>query len=378
MKIAFLCPTLDTDYLKCARALQSAGAEVAFFTFIRDQYPQTTADLPVIRLGRVKHGHYLARFPRLLTAAVKTRKLLSEYDCLYAFNWEMALMGIVATRGSRLRPVIVLQMLDIRPAMLGLGLAGRAFRFAERRVLGRVDLLCLTSQAYLDHYYRPIQKFQGRPVFILENKLAADCRAITPAGSAEGPRNGERIKIGYFGLIRCRKSCQLLEKAVEQGKGRVSLYLRGIPLGEVPDLNNFASGSTWIRYGGEYRAPGDLPDMFSQIDLLWIASPYEDETRIKTDWRWKRTNRFYQGCCFQKPMLAWKNTADGDEVEKLGLGLSLDPEAPDRAVEDILNISSEDLGRWRSNLAKLNPEIYTYTDEHQRIYGIIRDILRQR
>ncbi len=156
--------------------------------------------------------------------------------------------------------------------------------------------------------------------------------------------------------------------------GRIRLYLRGIALGSAPDLEEYAAGSDWISFGGQYQAPRDLPEMFKEIDLLWIASPYEDESRLKTDWRWKRTNRFYQACRFRKPMLAWKNTADGDEVEKLGVGMTVDPESPQRAAEAVGGISRRDLGHWRSNLAKLSRGVYTYTDEHRKLYRIIQGL----
>lgn len=378
MKIAFLCPTLDTDYLKCARAFRAAGAEVALFSFIRERYPVAVADLPVTRLGMVEHGKYLSRSFQMLLTVRRIRKFLSGYDCLYAFNWEMALLGLLASSRAASRPVFVLQMLDIRAAMLGSGPVGRFFRFWERRVLNRVDLLCLTSRAYLDHYYRPVQRFAGRPVFILENKLEAGLPGLDSGRETPSPDGEIALRIGYFGLIRCRRSCEVLGETVEKGAGRVSLLLRGISLGGAPDLEEFAARSQRIEYGGEFRAPIDLPEMFGRINLLWVASPYEDESCCRTDWRWKRTNRFYQGCRFRTPMLAWKNTADGEEVQRRGLGLTLDPDSPAQAAKDILNISPADLRRWRSNLAKLPREIYTYTDEHRRIFAMIQEAARLR
>jgi succinoglycan biosynthesis protein ExoL len=376
MKIAFLCPSVGANHFKYAHGFKEAGAEIRFFCFYRKQYPTSDGDLPITLLGTIEHGKYLARIPRIISAAVNYRRALKEYDCIFAFNWEMAMLAIIAFWGKRDRPAIILQMLDIRPIMMGAGPLSKLFRFTERRVLARIDLLCLLSRFYLDRYYLPVQGYRKRPFFILENKMYEDASLIEESRKTSGHSRSGGIEIGYFGLIRCRKSCEILKQAVLQGEGKLKLYLRGISLEDGPDLEEYSAGCDDIVYEGEFQPSRESAGMFSRVDLAWIASPYKDDRRVRSDWRWKRVNRFYQSCFFGKPMIAWKDTDDGDAVEKYGIGLTVDPEAPERAVRDILGITEKDLERWRSNLNQLPREVYTFTDEHEKLYRIMQSLRR--
>lgn len=377
MRIAIIAPSyINTNIVKCASGLRDCGAYVHLFCFKRKTYPASDLNFPVTILGIIDHRKYLKRFPKIVTAAIKNRRSLLAFDCIYAFNWEMALLAIIAVWGMTTKPVIVLQTQDIRTKMLDSGILGRALRFLERRVLSRINLLSVSSIHYLKNYYVPIQKLLNCPSFVLENKLFHFNSSGYGYSGHRSVRGSHGIVIGYFGLIRCWKSCDILQKTVDRGRGKILLYLRGIPrmLRNVSDLNEYAARSEHITYEGEYRTPEDLVEMFSRIDILWIASPYEDDCQEQSAWRWKRTNRFYMGCFFGKPMIAWKNTADGDEVEKYDLGLTIEPKCPKRAIEDILGITSTDLERWQSNIGKLSREVYIYTDEHQRLYGIIQGL----
>jgi succinoglycan biosynthesis protein ExoL len=225
-----------------------------------------------------------------------------------------------------------------------------------------VRIVVATSPAYVSEYFKGWQHLNQVDYYVIENKLEPDgvsvpqvVRPVMPDGV---------LRIGYFGLLRCERSWEILKRAAKEGRGRLLIVVRGIPMG-LPNLVAEAQALPHIEYGGPYEAPADLPTLYSQIDMVWAAYGYMG--RRIGNWRWARTNRFYESCFFGKPMFAQTDTADGHVVSELGLGTCVDMASIEKAAESILNISATDMEAWVSNLRCLAPELYVHTDEHQRL-----------
>jgi hypothetical protein len=89
---------------------------------------------------------------------------------------------------------------------------------------------------------------------------------------------------------------------------------------------------------------------------------------------WNRTNRFYEGCAFQTPMIAQIGTQDGAVVAGRGLGPSVDLLEADAVVDRITRITRAEIERWRANLAHLPESIYRENGEHERLTLQIREL----
>ena len=137
----------------------------------------------------------------------------------------------------------------------------------------------------------------------------------------------------------------------------------------VRNLDAYVSENDWIEYGGPYKSPNDLSQLYGQVDIVWICCTYE--VRKMGNWMFARANRFYEACCYKRPMIARTSTADACVVEERAIGLCIDLSDVRGCVEQILAISPEQLQLWRENMDKVTRDIYFYTDEHQRLLDII-------
>src|SRR3546814_11862491 len=79
------------------------------------------------------------------------------------------------------------------------GSVSRLFRWAERQLLKRSDLLVVSSPGFDRHYFRSVQGYRGR-LFLLENKIRF---AQASAVARTRPRPEER-RVGKECVSPCR------------------------------------------------------------------------------------------------------------------------------------------------------------------------------
>lgn len=363
MKMIFLFPVaLDARCHKRLQSLKKLGVQPKVLAFERDLYLGKFIPGEYKLLGKIQHRKYVRRFLPFVKVLPRMRATTKDADVIYAFGLDLLLLGWLASLrlGNRLK--IIYEVADIREVLLGTRLVSRFLRRLERFLLRKVDLLVVTSEAFISEYYRGIQGLAHLRNQVIENKLEPDL--LPQVAEKQRERAGGALHIGYFGIIRCPRSWAILKLAARKGGGRVKVYVRGIPMG-VDNLEEESDAIPHIKYDGPYVSPHELPEMYGQIDIVWIVAQYHEGR--EGNLTWARTNRFYEACYFQRSMIAQIETQDGRVVEEKGLGVCLDLGDIEGAVARILSISDFNLDRWRKNLANLPERIYVYTDEHKQL-----------
>ena len=80
------------------------------------------------------------------------------------------------------------------------------------------------------------------------------------------PPMGPPWRIGWFGMIRCRKSLRVLSALADAAEGAIQIIIRGRPStsvfsdfgAELKDLRN-------VRYLGPYSNPADLSNIYGEV-----------------------------------------------------------------------------------------------------------------
>jgi len=369
MKITYLLPVAShVRYHKRVSALQALGCEAKILAFERDYYPGKPWPDGYLSLGKIQNENYCRRPAPFAKALPIVLKEAEESDVIYAFGLDTLFLAWLASRFSSKHQKIIYEVGDIRAVLLGKSLLARSLRRLERFLLRHVHILVVTSEAFISGYFHGIQGLMTLRYQVIENKLDESAFPTSPSPIDYNKEDGG-LRIGYFGLIRCCRSWQILKRVVNAGSGQAQLYLRGISMGEQ-DLDEEARIDPQIDYGGPYVVPDDLPSMYGQVDMVWACYPYQGDGL--GNWRWARTNRFYEACRFQRPMFAQKGTEDGRLAETLGLGVSLDLGDVEGTVDRILQIKHTDIDRWRQNMAALPKEVYTLSNEHKKLIRAIQ------
>ena len=355
--------------------LKQAGYTVEAIAFERDYHSGRMPDCSVEKLGKIAHGHYLQRVLKIISAIPAMRRALKRNQIVYAFGTDMALMAHVA--GLGLKRSLILEVGDIRKAQIAKGLKGRLVRMLERYVIGARRLLVVTAPGFIDAYYRQWLKTSVSAI-VIENKLdfSPDDDVFqnqTQCPSAGLPLVDRPLRIGYFGLLRCDWSWQVLEELALSQQGKIEIVAAGYVMRPI-DLAERAAKFENIRYLGEYRSPQDLPNLYGGVDIVWAC--YPPPGPVNSDWQWAqsicRSNRFYESCFFKKPIISVAGSGDAHEVERYNIGLIVRDQSIKKTAEAICEISCSDLIQWHDNLLKLPKEAYLYTAESDELNNAIK------
>lgn len=256
------------------RSFLRAGITLTAFTFRRHKFNTDYApEWENVPLGETVDRNYFRRLPALLRGLrriLEHRETLSSADFIYARNFDLVLLALAARALSGTSAKIVYEVEDVQEIFFKRTVSGALFRWIERRVLARIDLLVPLSPGFVHGYFEPVQGYQG-PSQVLENKLQLGDKsdAPTPAGR-EWEDVSDRWVIGWFGTLRCPKSMKLLEEIAEAMGDKVEIYTRGYPTetGLEAYMEIVNRHPNWT-YDGEYTIPDDLEQMYGRVHFSW-------------------------------------------------------------------------------------------------------------
>lgn len=359
MTVVFVLPVSGQPrYWKRIDALTGEGAEATVLTFDRP-YVKAGHDHEgrAEVIGSMKHGKYLQRLAALTRAIAPIYRRTREADFLYCFGTDLAVLGVVV-RVFRRRLQLVVEIGDVRPVMVEDGLKGIVLRAVERLALRHAAVIVVTSPAYRDRYLLDPQGATAGKILVAENKVDPRVRELAEPIRGDDVTPGSVLSIGYYGLIRCRKSWSLLARIAQTlpDRFRVDVWGRLILDHSWTDLQVLPPN---MAYHGEFRNPDDLSTMFRRFDLVWVAHAHGT-----TNTDWARANRFYEACCFGKPMIGQRGTLDGGEIDRLDMGFCIDLNDADEALDRIASITARDVSSWRSHVLALDEAVYQYGGEH--------------
>lgn len=356
-------------YSKRIAMLQEHGLSVSAVAFERNYHKGRLPNCSLQILGKIKHGSYLRRVLTFVRALPKLRSEARKADFVYAWGPDMACYALFATMGLK-KPVVV-EIGDIRKIQLAKSLRGLIVRVCERFFVERYALLVSTSQGFIDGYYRSMLGSRISAM-VIENKMERDAFPDgIPAFAA--PSTKEKLVIGYFGLLRCKWSWDILKRLAQDG---FEIILAGYPMG-IPELKKGAmSLPSGMRYLGEYASPTDLPTLYREVDVVWASYPHDSSGNMQE--KWARTNRFYESCFFKKPIITRHGSSDGDVVEKYGIGYCICETDIERAANELkAAIRRENILKWGERMETLPISEYVYTNEGARLADALQRVVNK-
>lgn len=294
-----------------------------------------------IDLGLTRDGAMLQRIKAIMAGARKAaahRDELAAADVVYARNLDMLATAFLALRLAGLRKPVVYECLDVHRLLTRPDVIGLVFRRIEGALLKHCSRLVVSSPAFIDQHFD--RHHRGRfSAFLLENRLAAGAElgprpvsadAVSPAGSP--------LRIGWFGVLRCRRSLDLMVDLARRFGDAIRIELHGRPTSaEIPDFQERIAGHANIAFHGAYRAPEDLARIYGGVDVVWAG----DFMEAGYNSVWLLPNRLYEGGYHAVPPIAphGTQTAAWSSTREAGFAVAEDiaetlPALIARLIED--------------------------------------------
>ncbi|WP_159982330.1 MULTISPECIES: glycosyltransferase [unclassified Novosphingobium] len=324
----------------------------------------TTSGCGVLDLGQTmdaRLGQRLVAVTKRMLSPGTMRDLCAGAPVIVARNLEML---VLAWRIRRPQQRLVYECLDIHRLMLGSGGKSRLMRWIERRLLARTDLVIVSSPAFARDYFATRQGRRER-VLLVENKVPVERRAVSAVERRVG--DGTVWTIGWFGMLRCRKTLEQLAGLAASSRGRIKVVIAGIASpAEFPDFPAQVAALPGLRYLGPFRQ-NDLASLYDKVDFVWAIDYFEQG--LNSDWL--LPNRLYEGLANGVPPIALKGVETGRWLQQHGVGVLVhDPVA--ELPELLANLTSSAHGLMGEAIAIL-PEhaLYQTSAERREIVAAI-------
>ncbi|MEH3038323.1 MAG: hypothetical protein PGN23_17795 [Sphingomonas adhaesiva] len=359
MKVAYLVHDLNDAAVRRRVALfEGAGHDVAVGGFHRDPHvPATIGKAPVTPLGRTEDGALAKRVLSVARHAALTgqvARLTRDADTIVARNLETL---VLARRVRRPAQRLVYECLDIHRLLLGGGAASRALHAIEGWALRGVALTVVSAPAFRDAYFRDRLGYRGE-VMLVENLVP--CEADAPSPVIDPPPPPPWV-IGWFGMLRCRRSFDMLSEMARRANGRIEVVIAGRPSTDLfEDFAAMAQAAPHVTYLGGYTA-ADLPQLFGRIHFIWAIDYFEEGLNST----WLLPNRLYEGVAHGAVPLALRSVATGDWLAAHEAGVLLDD--PAREVPALIaGLDRDGYGRLRDRVAAIPADAMTMTPAQAR------------
>lgn len=329
MKIAYFVHDLtDPAVARRVRMLRAGGAEPVVLGFRREATaPETVGGAKAVDLGRTYDGRFAQRAALTALNALGAARLAAHLEgaqVVMARMLESLAIAEAAHRMTGSKARLVYEALDIHRLLLGEGAKSRAMRAAERALMRRADLLVVSSPAFLERYYQPLQGV-GRdleiPTLLIENKLLE--LDSEPMAAPVIPPTGPPWRIGWLGAIRCCRSLAILSDLAERRPDLVEVRIHGRPAySEFDGFDAAVARLPNLRFGGAYRAE-DLPRLYGDVHFAWAIDFMEEGLNSA----WLLPNRLYEASRFGAVPIALKDVQTGRYLAEHGFGVRLETPA---------------------------------------------------
>jgi succinoglycan biosynthesis protein ExoL len=305
--------------------LKIASAQVIVIGFRRAaERLKDVEGCETIDLGETRDGAFLARIGSVASAAMRLERLekvLRGCQVVVARNLEMLYLAVKARRRYAPNASLVFECLDIHRMLLGRNLSGRLLRAIETSLIRDVDLILTSSPRFISEYFDP-RNFNC-PIRILENKvLLADPEISRPSQPSQPI--GPPWKLGWFGMIRCRRSFEILRSVAREADGNLQIRIAGRPSPkEFPDFETLLAQSPHVTFTGPYRFD-ELPALYGDMHFSWAVDFFEQGLNSS----WLLPNRIYESSFFGSVPIAVEGveTARWLAAKQIGVILNGRPE----------------------------------------------------
>ena len=325
VKLAYFVHDLtDPAVARRLRMLKAGGAEPVVLGFRREATaPATVEGVRAVDLGRTYDARMAQRAAMTALAAVgagRLREHLRGAQVIVARTLEMLAVAEAARLMAGSNARLVYECLDIHRLMLGQGAKSRTLRAAERALMRRADLLAVSSPAFLDAYFGPMQGVGTElriPTILIENKvLELEAQADAPLpGIAAGPP----WTIAWMGAIRCRKSLAMLTDLAARRPDLVAVRIHGRPAyTEFDDFDSQVARLPNLTFGGAYT-PADLPRLYGEAHFAWAIDFMEEGLNSS----WLLPNRLYEASRHGASPIALAGVQTGRYLAEHGFGLRI-------------------------------------------------------
>ncbi|MBE6196113.1 MAG: glycosyltransferase family 4 protein [Rikenellaceae bacterium] len=304
-EIVFILSSLcDPHYRKRVEEFAENGYKVAVYGFKRQgQSIQNFPCEPVI-LGEIPNRGYFSRLALFYRSIKSIAKECRGKLCFYS-SLDVALFARLHINSQ-----YIYEVCDLTELVVGNQFIKSVLIKLNEHTIKKSALTIFTSEGFFDFY----KKVPKEKIVLIPNKVSPHCP--TPIDIDRTLVGKERIRIGYVGVIRFETIYNFIKICADKSDN-IDIHLFGIySNGDIyaDKVKQLEVLKENIHYHGPFSNPADLPQIYSQIDLLLCT--YTPSPGVI----YAEPNKLYEAMYFKCPIIVSTDTFLGRKVEKMKIG----------------------------------------------------------
>lgn len=363
MKVVFILgSSVNPNSLKRVDEFYEQGYDIAVYGFSRDlSVVNHPSHSEVTIVGVFTNATpYMQRIKTLYRGIKKALVSHKKEDCLYY----LVGMDIAILFRLQSRCPYIYEEPDLVHTNIKNGLARYIMELIDKRNIKHSVLSVFRSAGFLRYHY---PNYIPDNVFVIPNRLSpkiAECRVID-----KKPIDFSHLKIGYVGFIRYKSILNFVQVFCSRFP-KHEFHFWGTFTNEKGE-EQFASLKSVSNcfFHGSFKSPYDLPDIYSQIDL--VLSTY-DVSSINV--RYAEPNKIYEAIYFETPIIVSSNTFLAEKVSKLDIGYNLNAMEDSEIVSFVNGLEPGGYNRIKERLKSIDKK--SVINNNEEFFDRMRMVLK--
>ena len=306
-EIVFILSSLnDPHYRKRVEEFMDHGYSVTVYGFNRIGRELPESRYTPVVLGEIPNRSFKSRI-RILNSGIRSISDKCKGKLCFYSSLDIA---IFASR--HIKSPYIYEVCDLTELTISNRLVRNLLTRINKRFIRKSVTTIITSQGFMEHF----SDIDPNKFSLIPNKVSPD---IPDYRGERKTIAKETIKIGFAGVIRFETIYHFTKACAEYGKN-IELHLYGIFnrrdewSSKIEDLVNQYDN---IVYHGMFSNPGDLPSIYSDIDM--VLCTYTPTPGVK----YAEPNKLYEAIYFRCPIIVSKNVFLGDKVSRMNVGYTI-------------------------------------------------------
>lgn len=258
-------------------------------------------------LSRIKYS--------ILYATKAIRKLQKQRaSCIYTEGLDCLLIGILYSIFHDTK--IIYEVADLRKIFIeeaktiGQSIKNIVFKFIEKVLLKKVQLVVLTSDMFYEKHYKNL--ITNDKVLFIPNMPD-----LSVFESYIRKETGN-FTVGFIGGIRYLKQMKLLVDAAESLNLSILFAGAGGTQDEYIEIKQYCYKKQFVDFFGKYNYNNDIAKLYAKVNCVYAVYDADD-----SNVRIALPNKLYEAIYCELPIIVAKETYLAEIVEKWGVGVAV-------------------------------------------------------
>lgn len=356
-KIVFVINAVSNQRcIKRVNEFVERGHNVVAYGFSRKIEMHNEINAPLEIIGEYSNSQSYPKRMKSLWKGVKQviTRHKDEDAVYYLFGLDIAMVF-----NAMCRKRFIYEESDLAHTYIGNSMIRCALEIIDKAIIKRSLLTVFTSEGFIKYHFG---KDKIKNCFLIENRLNKKILEleIPPHKNIDE----KSLSIGFVGGPRFDSVYNFIDVFCHNYPNHI-FHIFGGPISQkfeaLKKYNNCV-------FHGFFKNPEDLPQIYSQLDLVLSTYDYKFENV-----RYAEPNKLYEAIYFETPIIVTKGTFLSEKVERLGIGYSIDPLNEDSIKKFINEISQSEIQTKVNKMKSLDKMIAININDN--FFNRLNDIL---